>query len=175
MVRGAVEDERRIPLRISLVAAGEYPNITGTKTYLSGRHAMNEKDGEICVRVLACVAWADGELTEEEMASVVDIVDRLDYVDRSLIQEILMTPARFTFLDKVVNLSRGARVRLLHDCYVLADYCGGVSEQELEIVRAIALTVVDNPKWESAEASLQAWVDYEKKARRVWGWTHLAD
>ena len=136
---------------------------------------MNEKDGEICVRVLSCIAWADGELTEEEMASVVDIVDRLDYVDRSLIQEILMTPARFTFLDKVVNLSRGARVRLLHDCYVLADYCGGVSEPEREIVRAIALTVVDNAKWENAEGSLQAWVDYEKKARRVWGWTHLAD
>ena len=136
---------------------------------------MNERDGEVCVRVLSCIAWADGQLSEEEMATVVDLVDRLDYVDRSLIQEILISPARFTFLDKVVELSRGARVRLLHDCYVLADYCDGVSDPELEIIRAIALTLIDNDKWDAAEASLQAWVDYEKKARKVWGWTHLAD
>ena len=49
---------------------------------------MKQEDGEVCVRVLACIAWADGNLSEEEMASVVDLVDRLDYVDRSMIQEI---------------------------------------------------------------------------------------
>ena len=136
---------------------------------------MNEKDGEVCVRVLSCVAWADGNLTEEEIASVVDVVDRLDYVDRPMVQEILLTPARFTFLDKVVELSRSARVRLLHDCYVVADYCGEVSDSEREIIRAIALTIIDDAKWDDAEASLQAWVAYEKKARKVWGWTHLAD
>ena len=136
---------------------------------------MNHQQGELCVRVLSCLAWADGNLSEEELASVVDLVDRLDYVDRSEIQDIFMTPTRFTFLEKVAELPRGARIRLVHDCYVLADYCDGASEPELEIIRAIANTIVSPDKWDDAQASLEAWVAYEKKARKVWGWTHLAD
>lgn len=136
---------------------------------------MKQEDGEVCVRVLACIAWADGNLSEEEMASVVDLVDRLDYVDRSMIQEILMNPTRFTFLDKVVELSRPARVRLVHDCYVLADYCGGISDPEREIIRAVALTIIENEQYDAAEESLAAWLAYEQKAKKVWGWTHLGD
>lgn len=136
---------------------------------------MNQQQGDLCVRVLSCIAWADGELSEEELASVVDIVDRLDYIDRSEIQNILINPTRFTFLNKVVELPRSVRVRLLHDSYVLAEYCGGVSEPELEIIRAIALSIVEPEKWEEAKASLESWVAYEKAARKVWGWTHLAD
>ncbi|NBC13329.1 MAG: hypothetical protein GVY09_08285 [Gammaproteobacteria bacterium] len=136
---------------------------------------MNQQHGDLCVRVLSCIAWADGELSEEELASVVDLVDRLDYIDRSEIQDILINPTRFTFLNKVVEMPRTTRVRLLHDGYVLADYCGGVSEPELEIIRAIALSIVEPEKWDEAKASLEAWVAYEKAARKVWGWTHLAD
>lgn len=135
---------------------------------------MNQQEGELCLRVLCSVAWADGNLSEEEIASVIDIVDRLDYAERSLIQEVLATPLRFKFLEKVMELSRPARVRLLHDCYVLADYCGGVGEAELEIIKAIALTLIRPDQWEAAEDSLRAWVAYENKARKVWGWTHLA-
>ena len=136
---------------------------------------MNHDQGDLCVRVLSCVAWADGNLSEEELASVVDLVDRLDYIDRSEIQDIFMTPVRFTFLDKIAALPRPARVRLVHDCFVLADYCGGASEPELEVIQAVANTIVPPDKWPDAQASLEAWVAYEKKARKVWGWTHLAD
>lgn len=136
---------------------------------------MNQQQGDLCVRVLSCVAWADGELSEEELGSVVDLVDRLDYIDRSEIQDILINPTRFTFLNKVVELPKSTRVRLVHDCYVLADYCGGVSEPELEIIRAIALSIVEPDKWDEAQASLEAWAAYERAARKVWGWTHLAD
>ncbi len=136
---------------------------------------MNKPDGELCVRVLSCMAWADGNLTEEEMAAVVDVVDRLDYVDRSTIQEILTTTTRFTFLDKITALDRKTRIRLLHDCYTVADYCGGISDPEREIIRAIAASVIDPKKLPDAEAALDAWVAYEAKARKVFGWTHLGD
>ena len=136
---------------------------------------MNYDQGDLCVRVLSCVAWADGKLSVEELSSVVDLVDRLDYIDRSKIQDIFMTPVRFTFLDKIAALPRGARVRLIHDSYVLADYCGGASEPELEIIQAIAGTIIAPEKWPEALGSLEAWVAYERKARKVWGWTHLAD
>jgi uncharacterized tellurite resistance protein B-like protein len=136
---------------------------------------MNQQDGELCVRVLSCVAWADGSLSEEEMAAVVDVVDRLDYVDRSTIQDILMATTRFTFLDKVTALDRKVRIRLLHDCYTVADYCGGVTDAEREIIRSLAVSIVDPKKLPDAEAALEAWVAYEAKARKVFGWTHLAD
>ncbi len=136
---------------------------------------MNQQDGELCVRVLSCIAWADGELSEEEMGSVVDVVDRLDYADRSVIQEILATTTRFTFLDKVSRLDRTLRIRLLHDGYAVADYCGGVSDPEREIMKQIAATLVDAARWPEAEASLEAWVAYERAARKVWGWTHLGE
>jgi uncharacterized tellurite resistance protein B-like protein len=135
---------------------------------------MNQQDGELCVRVLCSVAWADGDLSEDEISSVIDIVDRLDYADRSLIQEILATPLQFKFLEKVKALEPKARVRLIHDCYVLADYCSGVGDPEREIIRTIAETLIDAKDWERAEESLRAWVEYETKARKVWGWTHLA-
>ena len=136
---------------------------------------MNAQEGELCVRVLCSIAWADGDLSEEEMASVVDAIDRFDYAERSMAQEILAIPLSYKFQSKVAELSRPARIRLLHDCYALADFCGGVSDPERDIIRSIALTVVDADKWDAAEASLQAWVEYEKLARKVWGWTHLAD
>lgn len=136
---------------------------------------MNQQDGELCVRVLSCVAWADGHLSEEEMAAVIDMVDRLDYVERSIVQEILTSTTRFTFLEKVAALDRKTRIRLVHDCYCVADYCGGVSDPELDIIRSVAFTVVDPKRWEDARVSLEAWVAYEKAARKVWGWTHLAD
>jgi|GEM_PF-1947335 len=136
---------------------------------------MEQQHGELCVRVLSCVAWADGSLSEEEMSAVVDVVDRLDYVDRSTIQDILMTTTRFTFLDKITALDRKVRIRLLHDCYTVAEYCGGISDPEREIIRAIAVSIVDAKKLPDAEAALDAWVAYEMKARKVFGWTHLGD
>jgi hypothetical protein len=49
---------------------------------------MDAKTGEMCVRVLCSIAWADDSVTDEEMARIIDLVAQLDYVEAPLVQEM---------------------------------------------------------------------------------------
>ncbi len=135
---------------------------------------MTPEEGELCARVLASIAWADGTLTEEEMATVVDLVDKFEYVEKPKIQEILFVGSNFAFLERVAQLDRKLRLRLLHDAYVVANFDHTGTEAELSIVRAIAGTVVAPQKWPDVEKCLRTYADYEKQSIKLWGATHLS-
>lgn len=134
---------------------------------------MNTQQDELCTRVLSAIAWADGQLSHEEMGKVVDLVDQLDYLDRARMQEILFTPTSFTSLDAIKTLEPKARIRLLHDAYLVASQFGRLADAERQIVRDIASTIVDLQRWEEVESCLRSYADYEEKSRRLWGTTHL--
>jgi uncharacterized tellurite resistance protein B-like protein len=135
---------------------------------------MNPEDGELCVRVLGAVAWADGTVTDEEMGRVVDLVTQLDYVEAPHVQEIVAIPRRLTELDKVRQLEKHTRLRLLHDAFLVGAPEGILGEKEAEVVRDLAKTVVGEERWADVVACLRAYYDYETRCRKLWGVTHLA-
>ncbi|HYN39504.1 MAG TPA: hypothetical protein VES39_09635 [Rhodospirillales bacterium] len=135
---------------------------------------MRPEQGEMCVRVLSAIAWSDGQVTDDEMERVVDLVCQLDYVDRSMVQEILHMPTGFVQLEDVRALDRNSRIRLLHDAYMVAVQDGPVDEQQRAILAQIAETVVPTASWDKVDACLATYVDYESKCRGLWGITHLA-
>jgi len=134
---------------------------------------MNTKQDELCVDVLAAIAWADGEVSETELDKAIDLIDRMEYVDRPRLQEILVIPHNMPSTAKLETLDRKTRVRLLHDAYLLAAYCGGVDTEELELLRGIAATILPESRWEEAEGCLKAYADYERRCDTLWGVTHL--
>lgn len=134
---------------------------------------MNTKQDELCVDVLAAIAWADGEVSEVELDKAIDLIDRMEYVDRPRLQEILVIPHNMPSSAKLETLDRKTRVRLLHDAYLLADYCGGVDTAELELLQAIAATILPEARWAEARECLEAYAKYEHRCDGLWGVTHL--
>ncbi len=134
---------------------------------------MNTKQDELCVDVLAAIAWADSEVSEAELDKAIDLIDRMEYVDRPRLQEILVIPHNMPSSAKLETLDRKTRVRLLHDAYLLADYCGGVDTAELELLQAIAATILPESRWEEARECLEAYAKYEHRCDGLWGVTHL--
>lgn len=134
---------------------------------------MNTKQDELCVDVLAAIAWADGQVSEAEMERTMDLIERMEYVDRPRIQEILFVPHNAPSVSRLETLERKTRVRLLHDAYLLAEYCEGVGEEERAVVRTIASTIVPEDRWPEVHRCLKAYVDYERSAEALWGVTHI--
>lgn len=139
-----------------------------------GEHIVGPEQGEMCVRVFSAVAWSNGEVTDDEMERVVELVCQLDYVDPSKVQEILFLPTGFCQLEDVRALDRDSRLRLLHDAYLVALQDGPVDDQQRAILHQIAETVVPGAAWEKVDACLATYADYEAKCRGLWGITHLA-
>lgn len=134
---------------------------------------MNTKEDQLCMDVLAAIAWADGEVSVAEAEKVVDLIDRMEYVDHHRVQEAMFVPHNAPSVAQLGTLEQKMRVRLLHDAYVVAEFCGGVDAAELEIVKTLAGTVVDPERWPEVLACLKAYADYEHAAARLWGVTHL--
>jgi uncharacterized tellurite resistance protein B-like protein len=134
---------------------------------------MDADTGELCVRVICSVAWADGTVSDEEMGRIIDIVLQLDYVEAPRIQEILAIPCRFNEVERVRALDRNTRLRLLHDAYLVASLTEIMGESELAILRQIAATIVPENRWPDVESCLRAYADYERRCRGLWGVTHL--
>lgn len=135
---------------------------------------MDAKTGEMCVRVLCSIAWADGSVTDEEMGRIIDLVAQLDYVEAPLVQEMLAVPRQFSDLDRVQALDRNTRLRLLHDAYLMASVTDTLGEPELVVLRQLASTIVPEHRWPQVEECLRAYADYERRCRGLWGVTHLA-
>ena len=134
---------------------------------------MNTKEDQLCMDVLAAIAWADGEVSVAEAEKVIDLIDRMEYVDHHRVQEAMVVPHNAPSVAQLGTLEQKMRVRLLHDAYVVAEFCGGVDAAELEIVKTLAGTVVDPERWPEVLACLKAYADYEHAAARLWGVTHL--
>ena len=134
---------------------------------------MNTKEDQLCMDVLAAIAWADGEVSVAEAEKVVDLIDRMEYVDHHRVQEAMFVPHNAPSVAQLGTLEKKMRVRLLHDAYVVAEFCGGVDAAELEIVRTLAGTLVAAERWPEVLACLKAYADYERAAVRLWGVTHL--
>lgn len=134
---------------------------------------MNTPEDLICMDVLAAIAWADGEVSVAEASTLVDVIDRMDYVDRHRVQEIMFIPHNLPSRSRLDSLSPKTRVRLLHDAYLVAEYCGGIQQPERDIIKVLAATLLPAERWPDVEACLKLYVDYERAAERLWGLTHL--
>jgi tellurite resistance protein len=135
---------------------------------------MKADQGDLCVRVLSAIAWSDGEVTDDEMDKVLDVVMQLDYADGPRVQELLQIPTRFNHMDAIRALDRNTRLRLLHDGYLVAVQDKPLDEPERDILQQIAGCVIEGKNWEDVEACLDAYAKYEARCRRLWGLTHLA-
>ena len=134
---------------------------------------MNTPEDMVCMDVLAAIAWADGEVSTDEAGTVVDLIDRMDYVDHHRVQEAMLVPHNMPSKARLDGLSPRMRLRLLHDAYVVAEYCGGVQDAERELIKTLAAPLVAAERWPEVEACLKLYVDYERAAERLWGVTHL--
>ena len=134
---------------------------------------MNTPEDVVCMDVLAAIAWADGEVNAAEAGTLVEVIDRMEYVDHHRVQETMFIPHNLPSRARLDLLSPKARVRLLHDAYVVAEYCGGIQEPEREIIMVLAATLLPEERWPEVEACLKLYVDYERAAERLWGLTHL--
>jgi len=88
---------------------------------------MNTKEDQLCMDVLAAIAWADGEVSVAEAEKVVDLIDRMEYVDHHRVQEAMFVPHNAPSVAQLGTLEKKMRVRLLHDAYVVAEFCGSPS------------------------------------------------
>jgi tellurite resistance protein len=134
---------------------------------------LTNEQGELCVRTLAAIAWTDDHLDDEEMDRIIRLVNQLEYLDASQVQEILHMPVRLTFLDRIKTLDRAVRIRLLHDAYLVASYTGTVGDGEKKMIQDLAATVVAPERWEEVEACLESYAAYERRCQPLWGVTHL--
>ena len=134
---------------------------------------MNTKEDQLCMDVLAAIAWADGEVSVAEAGTLIDLIDRMEYVDHHRVQEAMFVPHNAPSVARLETLEHKMRVRLLHDAYIVAEFCGGADAAELEIVKTLAGTVVAPERWPEVLICLKAYADYERAAERLWGVTHL--
>ena len=97
----------------------------------------------------------------------------MEYVDHHRVQEAMFVPHNVPSVSRLGTLEQKMRVRLLHDAYIVAEFCGGADAAELEIVKTLAGTVVAPERWPEVLACLKVYADYERAAERLWGVTHL--
>lgn len=134
---------------------------------------MNTREDGICMNVLAAIAWADGEVSMEEAGTLIDLIARMEYVDSHRVQEAMEIPHNAPSSAQLEALDRKTRIRLLHDAYLVADYCGGADDAELAIIRTLAATVVPEARWPEAHECLKLYARFERASERLWGVTHL--
>lgn len=130
---------------------------------------MNTEQADLCARVLSSIAWSDGELSNEEMSRVVDLICLFDYLERPRIQEILMTPSSLAAVDAIQDLPRHARIRLLHDAYLVASCSGRIGLSEQAPLKQIVETVVTGKSWEEIDSCLRCYSEYESPLTQSMG------
>lgn len=134
---------------------------------------MNSREDLLCMDVLAAIAWADGEVSASEASTLVDLITRMEYADSHRVQETMFVPHNAPSAAQLETLDRKTRIRLLHDAYLVADYCGGVDEEELAIIKKVAATILPEDRWPDVHACLQLYASFERASEKLWGVTHL--
>lgn len=98
---------------------------------------MSPENIELCLEVLSAVAWADAELTIEEVACAVDLLEPMAYSPRHRIEEIFMMPRCLPSALRLRALSAEQHARLLRDAHHVAQCFKGVAPDELLVLRQL--------------------------------------
>lgn len=96
---------------------------------------MSPENTELCLEVLSAVAWADADLTVEEIARAVDLLEPMEYAHRHRIEEIFMLPRCLPVEARLQALSPDERLRLLRDANRVAECFEGLGHHEELVLR----------------------------------------
>ena len=100
-------------------------------------NTMSPEKIELCLKVLSAVAWADSELSVDEIARAVDLLEPMDYADRHRIEEIFMMPHYLPAQAKLEILSPKERSRLMLNAHSVAMEFNGMSPHEAELLHTL--------------------------------------
>lgn len=98
---------------------------------------MKPESTELCLQVLSAVAWADAELTVEEIARAVDLLEPMNYAPRHRIEEIFMLPCMLPSAARLQMLAAEERLRLIQDAHQVAECFKGVTSEELAVLQSL--------------------------------------
>ncbi|MFC0134182.1 hypothetical protein CR105_11470 [Massilia eurypsychrophila] len=102
---------------------------------------MSPENTELCLEVLSAVAWADAELTIEEIAKAVDLLEPMNYLPRHRIEEIFMLPRHLPHPARLRALAPEEYLRLLQDANHVAACFKGVAPEELHVLRTLQMAL----------------------------------
>lgn len=102
---------------------------------------MSPEKTELCLEVLSAVAWADADLTVDEIARAVDLLEPMDYSHRHRIEEIFMLPRCLPAAARLQVLAPEERLRLLHDAGRVAECFKGLAPEEVLVLRDLRLVL----------------------------------
>jgi|688.fasta_scaffold08419_13 hypothetical protein len=128
---------------------------------------MTEDEKQLCVRVLASVAWADGSVSDGEMKHLEGEVLRLGYNNPTVVHALLAEKHAFTDAEGVKKLDDVHRVELLKNVYCLADACGGVSEREELVLKDVAIAVLGEKPWPQVREWLGSYSRFVTLGRKL--------
>lgn len=100
-------------------------------------NTMSPEKIELCLKVLSAVAWADSELSVDEIARAVDLLEPMDYADRHRIEEIFMMPHHLPAQAKLEILSPNERSQLMLNAHSVAMEFNGMSPHEAELLQIL--------------------------------------
>lgn len=128
---------------------------------------MTEDEKQLCVRVLASVAWADGTVSDGEIKQLEGEVQRLGYNNPTVVHSLLGQKHEFTDAEGVRNLDDVHRLELLKNVYCLADACGGVSEGEELVLKRLATAAIGNKPWPEVREWLASYARFVTLGRKL--------
>lgn len=100
---------------------------------------MTEEQKAIVIRAIAAVAWADGNLSEEERSHIAEVVTKIGGYDQSKVEELLATqPDVEKIRDELKNFSRPLVGEILGFCYRMSVADNKIHVKELETIRSLA-------------------------------------
>jgi hypothetical protein len=89
---------------------------------------MNTKEDQLCMDVLAAIAWADGEVSVAEAGTLIDRIDRMEYVDHHRVQEAI---SKDNAMAANATPRKMAHARLVGGAPIDATaYCGAASSDQ---------------------------------------------
>lgn len=100
-------------------------------------NAMSDEKTELCLEVLSAVAWADADLSIDEVAKAVELLEPMDYANRHRIEEIFMMPRCLPPVKKLEMLSPDELLRLILDAHCVARHFKGILPHEMKLLHVL--------------------------------------
>lgn len=127
---------------------------------------MDIKHQEASVKILACVAWADGSVSAEERAKLVELISNLGgTLDKDAVAGLIESSRAITpeILAEIKAFSFDAFGSLLVLALEIAGVDKVITAKEQEVIRQVASIHLDSEKTKK----LFEWFILKKKADRL--------
>lgn len=127
------------------------------------------KDMELCIRIAASVAWADGILGIEERKALVTITEDLGYEDIGRAQQLFRQTKELSELEVYAALAPEVRLRMLRYVFLIAVSEDGVSKREQDILKKLSAIALPGKIWDKVQPWLATWAQYAHAYHDLFG------